>query len=171
MSNNQGWKDLIKETWTRTRDPIYNPNFVFFFLVAIFFIGASGVWIEVVNLMTCSKNSDLESLKKSMMSFFPILATSTSLQLIWDEKSSAIKPLMITLCTFSFIGLYICANDSIDTTVGIYFGGIASLISMWMWWLLNADQEYLKPRLKLTSPTGNESPSEELPGSLENFKT
>ena len=169
MDNSGRWESLFKEVWRRTKEPFSHPSFVFYFVIAILVLGAFGIWNELINIWVGNDSSNSQTLRKTITSFFPILAASTCLQIIWEDRFKSIRSFIIFLFMLTLIGLYIAANQSIMDCIAIKFGVLATAISIWMWWLANADQDFLKDPIDPTAATGNDDTSESLPGDLSGF--
>lgn len=169
MKEKGHWSELGGEIYKRTFTPFIYPSFLFFFLIAVIIIGASGFWIEVVNYVQNVCGSSLNSIKKSLMGFFPVLAATACLQVIWNDDLKNFRGFIILLFVLSLIGLFVCARDDIADVVAIVFAAISSLIALWMWWMTNYNETYLRSTLDPDAPFGKNNPTEALSGGLQEF--
>lgn len=84
------WKRLGRELKRRSVDPLGHVSFVSYFIVAVLIVGGAGIWTELRNYLIFVPtielpNASLASLRTSAITFFPALAGSSCMQLIWAE--------------------------------------------------------------------------------------
>lgn len=171
------WIDLGKELRRRTLDPLYHPSYVIYFFVAVVIAGAAGIWLELATYFVLASNAvsnaapapSLAAVRTAFISFFPALAGSACLQLIWAEghqrslRAFAALILIVLLILALIIGLV----PAIPHDGALWLGSFASLVALWMWWVANAKQKDL---MDLDVATGGD-PSAPLAGDLQDFQT
>lgn len=134
---NQGyWSYLGLELKQRSFSPWRHPSFVFYFLIAVVFVGAAGVWWEIYRIY--NYKSGYGNLRIAIYTFFPVLTTTTGLQLIWAEggmrSMRGFSTFIVMLC---LVGLLISMTTQSDT-ISLITGGICSLVALWLWVIANA---------------------------------
>ncbi|MYM87699.1 hypothetical protein GTP91_10955 [Rugamonas sp. FT82W] len=167
------WRQLGVELKRRTTMPLEHPSFVFFFLVAILIVGPIGVWVELYGYITRIP-PNAAPLRSSFTSFVPAFLAATCMQLIWaeDQRKSlrAFSILILAVCT---VGLLFCNSRDFADGRAIFLGFILVALSMWMWWVANANQkEFMDSNNQfMTNPIGGENVDGPLQGNLDGFNT
>lgn len=167
------WKLLWDELWNRTKEPAAHASFVMYFLIAVVVIGAGGVWIELYSLLfladtDCPSSSSVSGLRTAIITFFPALAGTACMQLVWaEDKNKSLRSFAVTalvLITILAIGI---SPSVIGSMTVFIFGLLASLLALWLWWIANSkDPDLLDPNLE--APLGKD-PRSELSGDLTGF--
>ena len=168
------WIKLGNALKRRTLEPFAHVSFVIYFIVAVVIIGGIGVWMELYafflpSAQPIASSEPLVPLRSAVVTFFPALTASACLQLIWAENDHkflrSFGVLFLTLMTT--IALLISPHamgNSSALTVGI----IASMGSLWMWWIANAKQnDFLD--IDSDAPLGGKATDTELMGNLDGF--
>lgn len=173
----ESWVRLGRELKKRTVDPIGHVSFTLFFLVAVILLGGAGVWLELHSYFsyvpTAEKpTASLAALRTAVITFFPALAGSSCMQLIWvNDELKSLRAFATSILVILFIAAVAIAPDKISTNLALVIGGISSCIAFWMWWIANADHPGLKDIDDPDASLGNRDPSGELSGDLDGFTT
>ena len=169
------WKSLRKELKERTLEPFGHFSFVAYFLIAIFSVSGAGVWLEIYNFFLVQPGAlkSTASLRTSIVTFIPALASSATLQVIWAESSPKFLRAFAALILFilTVVALAIAPTEAVSGEMALSVGGIAAFIALWMWWIVNAKQEDFLDPLDPDAPIGNKSPDKKLLGSLDGFNS
>jgi hypothetical protein len=165
---------LGQELWRRTRDPIGHPSFVIFFLLAVVGCAGLGLWIEVWAYFSSDQSGELDSVRTALTTYFPALAGSTVLQLIWAESSGRSLRAFALLCAFMIVLMTIVssAGSKFDDGTAIWVGIVASIGAGWIWWITNADQQDFQDKIDPDAAIGggrDRVESRQLSGSLDGF--
>ncbi|WP_075632285.1 hypothetical protein [Novacetimonas hansenii] len=166
-----GWKDLCDDLKRRSRQPCSHPTFVFFFLSSVVIIGGIGIWLEFVFLYN-SDWKDPTNLKSALATFFPALIGSTCLQLLLQDTSKALKAISIFfMIIFFLLGVWLIADRNLSNWFTFSAGGFGSLMSLWYWWIANADNADFYDVPRPTAAVGGEDTESPLDGSLTGFSS
>lgn len=168
------WSALGKELRKRTVDPISHFSFVAYFLLAVFAVGGTGVWLELYSYLfllpkDSINDSSLVPLRTAVITFFPALAGAASLQLIWAEDNQKFLRAFAVLILFflTIVALAIAPTAALSHSTALIIGVVSSVIALWTWWIANAKQQDL---LDPDAPLGKKDPEAELAGNLNGFK-
>jgi len=143
------WKALWGRIRSMTIDPIEHPPFVFNAILAMSFAGL-GIWTEIIRLILKGESIDLSGLLTAVLTFFPALAGSASIQLVvaaTGKKDKSITALGILLMTASSMLAVVLAIFSERYPYAVLiFGALAAFFSVWVWWIANGED----PNFKVT---------------------
>lgn len=159
------FKELGKEAWSRTLKPSRSPSFLVFFVLAVFGLGALGIWLELYALILpdpgssagniARLHSDLSPLRVALLTFFPAVAGTSAMQLIWAEKPKHFRSVSVLFLFIFLIAALITSPARVPDWFALTTGTGMSPLSMWVWWIANATQrDLLDERIDLDSPTG-----------------
>lgn len=176
------FKELGKEAWSRTLKPSRSPSFLVFFVLAVFGLGALGIWLELYALILpdpgssagniARLHSDLSPLRVALLTFFPAVAGTSAMQLIWAEKPKHFRSVSVLFLFIFLIAALITSPARVPDWFALTTGTGMSLLSMWVWWIANATQrDLLDERIDLDSPTGGDDATAPMSGSTEGFTT
>jgi hypothetical protein len=163
---------LGAELKRRLLAPIGQVSFWVFFLLGVVLFSASGVWVEL-GKYGLAENGNLNGVRTAIYTFFPALACTATMQIIFSEDD---KKYMRSLgyavgLILILIGIGLLAFDEhFSPIVSIFFGGIASIISVLTWWIANGYEQMFYDNLKGDEPTGG-NPEAPLKGSTSGLKT
>jgi hypothetical protein len=170
------WPALGRELADRTVKPAFHPSFVMFFIVAIVGVGPTGFWIELYAFVfKCQANA--AALRASFVSFVPAFVAATTMQLVWAESEKrSMRAFAILVLAICMLMLVFCGSEAIDDRAGIAWGGVSTVIALWMWWIANAHQkEFQDQSAVVDNPIGGPLSGDmpPLPGAdgLARFKT
>jgi hypothetical protein len=162
------WSDLREEISERTFNPAASPSYVCFFIIAVIGVGAVGFWIELVKLL--NNTGSVGATKTAMVTFFWALATTSCMQVIWAKEVKHFTSFSIFLFALCLTAVVICTMSEKNCLVFLC-GILASVIALWMWWMVNATPSNLSD-----DPINDETPlggdeDKELKGGLNGFKS
>lgn len=143
------WIGLGRELKKRTFEPFSHASFVIYFVVAVILIGGVGFWIELYAYLLHARPpieqaDPLSALRTTVITFFPALAGSACLQLVWAENhQKSLRAFgVLFLCVMTVMALAISPN-AVGNRSALILGFISSVAALWTWWIANAKQEDL----------------------------
>ena len=172
MNSQEFWAALSSELGRRLREPLRQPSFVMYFLLALV-LGATGVWIALVEgIIATSQDNTQQSLFRALLSFFPAIGSLACVHVIIVEDSKKSLRALFVLLLIAFVFLAILAGVAYPQSAawGFTLTGIGTALAPLSWWLANADQERFK---EITDPgDAIGGPAEREPaGDTEGFAT
>jgi hypothetical protein len=145
-----------------------------YFLCAVILLGGIGFWIElyaflIYDASPTAKIEQISSLRTSVITFFPALAGSACLQLIWAENhQKSLRSFgVLFLCTMVLTALAI-SPSAVGNRSALIVGFFSSLAALWTWWIANARQNDLLD-INPDAPLGGNEDAE-LEGNLDGFR-
>ena len=166
------WRRLRRELGRRSLEPCGHVSFVFYFFVAVVTFGGAGIWTELrayLNFVPTPNQPDpsLASLRTAVITFFPALAGSSCMQLIWaEDHERSLRAFAVVILTVLLLAIFFLTPEGVSNGLAITGGLVASIIALWSWWIANAKQKDL---LDLDAPTGGKAIGGELAGNLDDF--
>jgi hypothetical protein len=163
--NNTSWSLLRGELLKRTKEPAAHASFVIYFLSAVVLIGAGGVWLELYSFLVLaetvnSPTSSVSGLRTAVITFFPALAGSSCMQLIWaEDKNKSLRSFAVFALILMAILAIAISPSAISSKTVFSVGSLASLLALWTWWIANAKQPDLLDG-NLDAPLGKDAQSE-----------
>jgi hypothetical protein len=177
MSRAALWKALGAELRQRTIDPVEYPSFVFYFILAVVIAGGAGIWLELIlyfvhepqGPLVTEPPDTLKPVVTAVITFFSALAGSAAMQIIWaEDKNLPLRAYaMFVLIGMLIIALLIGLLPTITTGSALFYGAIATLFSLWTWWIANAKQRELLG-INPENAVGGD-PQAQLAGTLDGF--
>lgn len=166
-----GWGGLKADLRRRTFEPLRHVSFVCYFLVAVAGVGALGIWVELINLCLAKPPLDPSALRTAIATFFPALVGSTCFQVVLGRYLKALQAaiFLATSILLAIAGWLISAH-SLSFTISLPIAVLASLVSLWLWWIANADNPDLADEALVDAPTGG-AVGQTLSGNLEGFQS
>lgn len=167
------WVILVRELRKRTVEPVFHASFVMYFCVAVLLVGGLGVWFEMHSYLFYVPTPEhplpsSASLRIAVVTFFPALAGSSCLQLIWaEDHHKSLRAFAITALAALTAVVLAIAPSSVSDSAALSTGVVASIIALWTWWIANAKQRDL---LDIDAATGKKDTEGDLPGNLDEFK-
>jgi hypothetical protein len=166
------WVLLGKELTRRSLFPLSHSSFFFFFIGGVVGLGGIGVWLELEALSRIGHTppTPLGSLRTALIAFFPALAGTSCMQLIWSDES---KKYMKSFSTAIMLGAaaiaVMTARPSVSDAAALWIASIASVVALWIWWIANAFQnEFLDPP---DAAVGGDAGAGPLPGDLSDYQS
>lgn len=170
------WIALRKELRKRTFEPASHASFVMYFLFAVVVFGGAGIWVEGHSYIWYvetveNPHHSASALRTAVLTFFPALAGSACMQLIWaDDIFKPLRSFAMCVLVALVALIFVVAPSVVSNTVALLAGVFASMIALWTWWIANARQRDLLD-IDIDAPTGKKDTSGELAGDLGGFKT
>lgn len=166
--------DLWKEVVERTKKPKGHPSFVIFFVIAVLGFGALGIWIELYgyiypDLMPWPPQPT-DALRTAVLTFFPAVAGTAAMQLVWAESSKHFRSAAFLVLVVFLVAALLVSPSRITNESALIVGVIASLLSLWVWWIANSTQADLLDVVDPEDAVGGQNPEVPLPGSLNEFQ-
>ena len=161
MNNRGPWAALIFELWKRLREPLKQPSFVMYFLLALI-LGAMGVWAALAEGVIAKwQNDTQEPFFRALVTFFPAIGSLACVQVIIVEDSQKSLRALFSLLLIVFLTLAIVSGLVYpqNATLGFKLTVIGTGLAILSLWLANSDQEPFK------EPT---DPADSIGGTLEN---
>jgi len=168
------WVTLYRELRKRTVEPLSHASFVMYFCAAVVLVGGAGVWFElhsyVFHVPTVEHPLPTASaLRIAVITFFPALAGSSCMQLIWaEDHNKSLRAFAITALAALACLVVAIAPSAVRNSTALGVGLFASIVALWTWWIANAKQRDL---LDIDAATGKKVTAGELQGNLDEFKT
>jgi hypothetical protein len=166
------WVYLGRELLKRTRDPVKHVPFVIYVFLAIVMFGGLGIWIEILKIVISKSPVEFFGLITSVITFFPTLIGSTTLQLVLLSANKGDKILMsfslLILCVFLAFAILLPFFAGVHPVRVLVLGVACSICAVWVWWFTNGDDSTFQRMPQLDSATGG-STNRNLPGDLNGF--
>lgn len=176
---------LFGELRERTLAPILHPTFVIYFVVVMVLISPCNVWVElyayllpsqslppattVISSAAAVPSPSLFALRTALLTFFPTVAAGTAMQLVWAEDRKAMRAIAMLMLTGLAVVTALITPDRVGDGKAIVFGGLATVASLWLWWIANSRQADLLDKGDPDDPIGGEDVGAPLPGDLDGF--
>jgi hypothetical protein len=168
------WLRLGRELRKRSRDPLGHFSFVAYFVVAVVMFGGAGIWTELRSYLYFVPTAgepfaSLASLRTALITFFPALAGSSCMQLIWaEDHERSLRAFAIVVLAALLVAIFFISPEGVSDRTALAVGAAAAVLALWSWWIANAKQKDL---LDPDAATGGSAVSADLPGSLDEFET
>lgn len=174
------FRELGREALSRSRTPLRHPSFISFFILAVIGFGALGIWIEVYSLILpeliqtpkVPQAMDLSSLRAAVLTFFPAVAGTSAMQLIWGEKPKHFRSVSVLLLVIPIVVALTTSSSRVPDWLALSAGALMSVLSMWVWWIANGTHpDLLDKQIDPKSTLGDNNPLAPMRGSTEGFNT
>lgn len=167
------FRELRKEIVERTLKPLKHPSFVIYFLIAVLGCSALGIWLELYAYIYPNPMHwparPTDALRTAILTFFPVVAGTAAMQLIWSESVKHYRSAaLLILVLFVFVELVI-SPSRISNGSALFVGTLASLLSLWVWWIANANQPGLLDIVDPADAVGGDKLNDPLNGSPDDF--
>lgn len=176
------WRWIRHELASRTFDPLTHLTFVAFFFVGMFVFGPLSVWIELYQYAIPAASSStvaqtsppeavrsLASLRTALLTFFPAVAATAAMQLIWSQVK-ALRAFASVLFTVIIVGTAMIYPKRIADLTAVSIGAALTVITFWFWWLANAKNPDLLDKVDPDDSIGGDNPNRHLSGDLKEFE-
>ena len=148
-----------------------HATYCFFFVASVIIVGGLGIWLEIV-LLARADLPNAANLKTAIATFFPALIGSTCLQILFGTYLKALRAFSVVLTLFFVaIGVWILADRELAIWIAITAGASSTLVSLWFWWIANADNADFFDDDLSRAPIGGDNPTAPLDGSLAGFES
>lgn len=148
------WQYLKKQLGKRSVEPLSDLPFIFYMITGVVLFGGLGIWAEIMRWVMSSGPFDIAGLITAVITFFPALIGSTTLQLILasSNRPSADKILisfaLLVLCVFSAFGIVLPLISNQHPVGVLVVGSLCSVASVWIWWITNGLDPTFKSHLE-----------------------
>lgn len=116
-----------------------------YFLACVIGLGGLGCWVEVIQVNgQLPPARDWNNTYTALVTFFPALIASSCVQMVFEVKSKRMHAFSLMLLLLSLVvGLALISHARPASTLA-WTGAIgASVFSLWIWWIANADNPSL----------------------------
>lgn len=138
------YRELRDAFVERTVKPFKHPSFVFFFIFAVLGFGALGIWLELYAYVYPETGEfasvKTDALRTAILTFFPAVAGTAAMQLIWAESSKHFRSAAFSILGAFLVVALLISPARISNCSAIVYGVLASILSLWVWWIANAKQ-------------------------------
>lgn len=168
------WAILGRELKRRTIQPASHVSFALYFFVAVIVLGGAGIWLEMYAYLFYVATPEgpgpsAAALRTAVTTFFPALAGTSCMQLIWEnDEFRSVRAFATSALVVLFLAALAIAPTVVTTSAALWIGGAASFLALWTWWIANAEQEGLMD-LDPDAPMGKKDPKSDLSGNLDGF--
>ncbi len=167
------WVHLSRELARRTREPIKHAPFVFYVILGTIVFGGLGVWVELLKIVISESSVGLAGLITAIITFYPALAGSTTIQLVLSSANRNDKVVMsfglLMLCLFTISALLLAVFAGKHPTAVMVAGVVLSFLVVWVWWITNCDDATYKQMPAPDAATGGD-PERKLSGNITEYK-
>ena len=171
--NSRGlWIALGLELGKRLKEPLQQPPFVFYFLLALT-LGALGVWAALAEGLIAHWEEDTPKLFfRALWTFFPAIGSLACIQVIIVEDDQKSLRALFSLLLVAFLLLAIISRTVYphNATLAFAVTGIGTVLAVLIWWLANGDHDSFKDTTDPEDPMGG-SVEKELAGDTHGFVT
>jgi hypothetical protein len=167
------WGYLWRELRKRTREPTANFPFVVYLVLGVMLFGGLGIWVELLKFVLSSPPTSLSGIITAVLTFFPTLIGTTSIQLVLDSANRGDKIFisfaLLMFCIFVAFAVVLPIFASTHP-VGVLRVSLGCCsCGMWLWWIANGGYSTFKTMPPLDAATGG-SLERPLPGALGGFR-
>ena len=92
------------------------------------------------------------------------------MQLIWAEQPKHFRSAAFLILALFLVVALIISPSRITNGSALFFGVLASLLSIWVWWIANAKQADLLDGVNPADSVGGDNPESKLQGSLNGYE-
>lgn len=172
-SNSVGdYRFIGREIWRRTWQPFRHFPFVSYVILSIICLGCLGIWVELIKTQLTTLPASYDGVFTAIVTFYPALIGSASLQLILSSTGNSDKVLVsfAQIALFSafisvaLISVFHQLYPDWSFKVAIFF----AVFAIWFWWFTNADDLTYR-NSPIDAPAGGDT-AKALKGDLGNFK-
>lgn len=168
------YHEIADELKERTSKPAKHPSFVLFFIFAVLGLGALGIWLELYSYLYPEPGAyprqETDALRTALLTFFPAVAGTAAMQLMWAASTKHFRSVAFAILGSFLVAALIISPARITNASALFVGVMASVASLWVWWIANAKQAELLDKINTSAPTGGDDVNRELPGSLEGYQ-
>ncbi len=172
MTSRGPWVALAEELWKRLLEPLKQPSFVMYFLLALI-LGAMGVWAALAEGIIARWQDDTQELFfRAFVTFFPAIGSLACVQVIIVEDSQKSLRALFSLLLIVFLSLAIVSGLAYpqNAPLGFRLTAIGTGLAILSLWLANNNQEPFKETTDPANSIGG-SVENEPAGNTEGFTT
>lgn len=177
------FKLLWQEIRRRSREPLKDVSYWSYIFVAVIFMGALGVWVQIIKIAILSANVDkltgcffwahMQDLAEALLVYFPAIAGVACAQIVLGEddekeymRSAAFSVLMFVFIIVAVDAVLLYAHAQVFWAIVI--GTAMTLFSIFVYWIAHADSSVRGT--PTTAPMGG-SEDTDMPGDDSEYQT
>jgi len=151
--------------------PLGQVTFWVYLLIGVVLLGGLGVWIEALIFWFSTAETNSEHIRIALITFFPALVGSTSLELIFADTVTKPVRAFAVLCGFMCFGLatWLGVERNLSTIWAFPIASLASLAAIWIWWIAHGLDDIFYDHVDGAAAVGGD-PTNPPVGSLDNFR-
>lgn len=161
-----GFSTIKQELIRRTQKPLQQFTFWVYMITAVGLLGGAGVWYELVMLAN-QEGQDYSALKVALLTFSPAVIGASSLSMVFENQKSRELLAFSVLCLVGMFFIFLLLSN-INGFYGLVLSVIFALLSVWVWWIANSDNQGLYDDINPIDSVGG-SLSEPPQGSTEGW--
>ena len=172
MTSREPWVALIVELWKRLWEPLKQPSFVMYFLLALI-LGAMGVWAALVEGVIAKWQDDTQEVFfRALVTFFPAIGSLACVHVIIVEDSKKFLRSLFSLLLIVLLSLAILSGLTYpqNAPLGFRLTAIGTGLAVLSLWLSNSNQEPFKETTEPANSIGGTVENEPA-GNTEGFTT
>lgn len=146
---------LKRELSHRFFSPMGHFTFWVYLIVGVILCGGFGVWYEAIPFYLERPGSSAAGIHTALLTFFPALAGSSALQLLFADGQKPLKAFSV-IYSLVFVALAVWLGFAKPANPLLSFGGaaIGSTLAVLMWWLTNGIDKAFDDAIDDRSPLG-----------------
>lgn len=171
LASHNGFVWMGRELRRRLAEPTRHFSFWGFLVFGVIVFGGFGFWFE------CAKHYFLpadnsHAIRTALVTFAPAVAGFASLQMIADKNAKQQWQLLggLFIAILALIAGWLTFDHSMREWLGFTYAGCFAVLSIFIWWVSNADELYLQDETDPGAPVGGD-PEAPPAGDVSNFKT
>lgn len=186
-ARSNSWIDLADDLAVRLFEPLYSVSFLLYLFTGVVLLGGISIWLEIVRHAielqsyvpkAGLKPPSLSGVVTAMHTFYPALAWSATMQIVYadqDKTDKRVKAFALTLGSLTLLMAVIAmAMAAVWLSItSIVVGIVGILLAILLWWIANAKdanlRDTLPQNLGMGAKGGAVEPSTPLPGSTQGF--
>lgn len=167
-----GFKLVWSELKRRTKKPRWEVVYWCYFVGAVCVLGGMGIVSELFKYFYTGSSSTSSGIYASLATFFPALIGASVMQMMFEQvvnrRLLAISFLLLMITFGSAI--YLNGFAEYSSKLSWFFVVVFCLLSLWVWWISNADNAGLYDEPSIDAPTGGADPGADLQGDTSGFR-
>ena len=160
-----GFALIGAELWRRTCRPVGQFVYWTFFGLSVVALGGLGLWLELLEY----SSGEAGGVFTALITFFPALIGSCCLQMAFESNHRRLLAFALICATIALMSAATLFSTHPRTTWTWAMAIFACLLSLWIWWIANADNLALHDEPTIDAPVGGD-PDALLVGDTANFK-
>ncbi len=175
------WMNLFALLWRRLISPLQFPIFVMYFVSLMFGAALIGTWSALWQSYVSKKL--LADVPNSIATYAIALVAAAFADVVLEDNSRrtdddtrsdsspTFRMFALTLVIASgSLGVLALFFAPTNTEWSTFWACLAALMSMFLWWIVNADNPNLREAdSDPAAPIGGDSPTDDLPGTLDDL--
>lgn len=171
------WRAFGREAMRRLAEPLGHPTFIFSFIGLTLIFGGLGVWWEVLcrccgfHRLGGTPPADSWGIVNAMTTYLVTLAAASLLDLVIRREEEGFRAFRVIIMLLGFLAMLagvlglIAEHMSMAAPCSV----IGLVLSLLVWWIVNADNTLFLDDPPATAPTGGNLDGK-VEGTLEGIK-